>query len=65
MNLNKYLNKIILGDTFTVLKTFPNEIVAIGVTSLPYNKGEDKKGWLVTADLKLFRDDKRKRVGFI
>jgi modification methylase len=47
MNQYKFLNKIIQGDTLTVLKTLPNEIVDVGVTSPPYNKGENKKGWLV------------------
>lgn len=47
MNMHKYLNKIIQGDTLTMLKTLPDEIVDIGVTSPPYNKGENKKGWLV------------------
>jgi len=47
MNQNEYLNKIIQGDTLTVLKTLPNEIIDVGVTSPPYNKGENKKGWLV------------------
>ena len=42
-----YLNKIIQGDALTVLKTLPNEIIDVGVTSPPYNKGENKKGWLV------------------
>ncbi|MCM8779495.1 MAG: site-specific DNA-methyltransferase [Candidatus Omnitrophica bacterium] len=44
----EYLNKIFQGDTLTVLKSLPDEIIDIGVTSPPYNKGEDKKGWLVT-----------------
>lgn len=48
MNQNEYLNKIIQGDTLTVLKTLPSEIVDLGITSPPYNKGENKKGWLVT-----------------
>ncbi|MEA3476415.1 MAG: site-specific DNA-methyltransferase [Candidatus Cloacimonadota bacterium] len=47
MNLNEYLDKIIQGDTLRVLKTLPEEIVDVGVTSPPYNKGENKKGWLV------------------
>lgn len=47
MNMHKYLNKTVQGDTLTVLKTLPNEIVDVGVTSPPYNKGENKKGWLV------------------
>jgi len=47
MKQGEYLNKIIQGDTLTVLKTLPDEIVDMGVTSPPYNKGENKKGWLV------------------
>ncbi len=44
---DEYLDKIIAGDTLTILKTLPDEIVDMGVTSPPYNKGENKKGWLV------------------
>lgn len=47
MKQDEYLNKIICGDALTVLKDLPDEIVDIGVTSPPYNKGENKKGWLV------------------
>ncbi len=47
MNEAEFLNKIIQGDTLTILKSMPDEIVDIGVTSPPYNKGENKKGWLV------------------
>jgi modification methylase len=47
MSLNEYLNKIVQGNTLTILKTLPDEIVDMGVTSPPYNKGENKKGWLV------------------
>ncbi|MCX8026404.1 MAG: site-specific DNA-methyltransferase, partial [Thermodesulfovibrionales bacterium] len=43
-----YINRIIQGDTLEVLKSLPDEIVDVGVTSPPYNKGENKKGWLVT-----------------
>lgn len=42
------LNKIIKGDALEVLKTLPDGCVDMGVTSPPYNKGENKKGWLVT-----------------
>ncbi len=45
--IKDYLNKIICGDALTVLKSLPDEIVDVGVTSPPYNKGENKKGWLV------------------
>jgi modification methylase len=47
MNPNKYLNDIIQGNTLSVLKILPDEFVDVGVTSPPYNKGENKKGWLV------------------
>lgn len=47
MKSDNYLNKILHGDALTVLKTLPDETVDMGVTSPPYNKGEDKKGWLV------------------
>ncbi len=47
MNQNEYFNKIIQGDTLMVLRNLPDEIVDMGVTSPPYNKGENKKGWLV------------------
>lgn len=48
MKKEDYTNKIICGDSLTVLKTMPDEIINVGVTSPPYNKGENKKGWLVT-----------------
>lgn len=47
MKSGRFLNKIIQGDALTVLKGLPSNIVDMGVTSPPYNKGEDKKGWLV------------------
>ncbi len=47
MNQNEFLNKIIQGDALTVLRTLLDEIVDVGVTSPPYNKGENKKVWLV------------------
>jgi len=47
MNKQEYLNKIIQGDALAILERISDEIVDIGVTSPPYNKGENKKGWLV------------------
>jgi len=38
-----YIDQIIQGDSLTILKTLPNDIVNMGVTSPPYNKGENKK----------------------
>jgi len=42
-----YIDQIFQGDTLTILKNLPDEILDMGVTSPPYNKGENKKGWLV------------------
>jgi len=47
MNENIYINKIIQGDTLTILKKLPSDFIDAGITSPPYNKGENKKGWLV------------------
>ncbi len=40
-------NKIYTGDALGVLKALPSNVVDLGVTSPPYNKGEIHKGWLV------------------
>ncbi len=45
---NTVFDQIICGDVLDVLRSLPDESVDIGVTSPPYNKGENKKGWLVT-----------------
>ena len=45
--IKDYLNKIICCDTLIALKSLPDNIIDVGVTSPPYNKGENKKGWLV------------------
>ena len=42
------MNKIICDDTLNALQAMAAESVDIGVTSPPYNKQENKKGWLVT-----------------
>lgn len=47
MGTENYFNKIIKGDAYTVLKTLPDNFIDLGITSPPYNKGENKKGWLV------------------
>jgi len=43
----EYLNKILQGNTIEVLKSIQSDSVDLGITSLPYNKGEKNKGWLV------------------
>jgi len=44
---NNLFNKIFVGEVMDILKTFPEEIIDVSVTSPPYNKQENKKGWLV------------------
>jgi len=44
---NFYKDKLILGDTLSELKTLPDNLVDVGITSPPYNKQEKNKGWLV------------------
>jgi modification methylase len=39
--------RLILGDTLDVLKGISKDSIDMGVTSPPYNKQENKKGWLV------------------
>lgn len=40
-------NQLIRGDALAVLRGLPGDIVDIGITSPPYNKGGRHKGWLV------------------
>lgn len=41
------MNKLICGDALRELKKLKSDSVDVGVTSPPYNKQENKKGWLV------------------
>jgi len=45
--INDYVDKVILGNTLDILKSIPDNCVDLGITSPPYNKKEDNKGWLV------------------
>lgn len=47
MNFIEYKNKVFIGDTLNILRKLPDNVVDLGVTSPPYNKGEKQKGWLV------------------
>lgn len=47
MTKTHLLDRVICGDALSVLRELPDEIMDVGVTSPPYNKGENKKGWLV------------------
>ena len=44
----KYANQLINGDTLSVLNELPNKIIALGITSPPYNKQEKNDGGLVS-----------------
>ncbi|MDA8003195.1 MAG: hypothetical protein MPL62_18070, partial [Alphaproteobacteria bacterium] len=38
---------LMCGDALQQLQKLPDSCVDVGVTSPPYNKQENKKGWLV------------------
>jgi len=41
------LDSVLCGDALEILSRLPDDSVDVGVTSPPYNKGENKRGWLV------------------
>ncbi len=41
------MKQLICADTLTALKKLPADSIDLGITSPPYNKQENKKGWLV------------------
>jgi len=45
--IKNFLDKILCRDALIILKQLPSNSIDIGVTSPPYNKRENKKGWLV------------------
>ncbi|WP_456465493.1 DNA-methyltransferase [Persephonella sp.] len=45
--INDFIDKVICGNTLDILKKIPDNSVDLGITSPPYNKKEDNKGWLV------------------
>ncbi len=45
--IEQFANKIIKADVLETLLRLPDSCVDVGVTSPPYNKQENKKGWLV------------------
>ena len=51
------LDKIIVGDVLTELQKLPDSSIDITVTSPPYNKGKQKKGWLVSNEAYSHSDD--------
>jgi len=42
-----WVDSVICGDALEHLRLLPDDSVDVGVTSPPYNKRENKKGWLV------------------
>ncbi len=47
MRIEDFIDKVICGDALDTLKKIPDNSIDMGVTSPPYNKRENKKGWLV------------------
>lgn len=45
--LEDIINSVVSGDCRVILTQLPDNSIDMGVTSPPYNKGENKKGWLV------------------
>jgi modification methylase len=45
--IERFIDRVIVGDALEVLRELPDNSIDMGVTSPPYNKGENKKGWLV------------------
>ena len=41
------MKQLICADTLDSLKKIPTDSIDLGITSPPYNKQENKKGWLV------------------
>ncbi len=45
--IESFRDKVICGDALDILRKIPDNSIDMGVTSPPYNKRENKKGWLV------------------
>ncbi len=45
--IENFFDRVICGDTLDILRKIPDNSIDMGVTSPPYNKRENKKGWLV------------------
>ena len=52
--IEKFKNEVFCGDTLPLLRQLPDNSIDMGVTSPPYNKRENKKGWLV--DKVIYKD---------
>ena len=46
-DMRNFIDRVICGDALETLRKIPDKSVDVGVTSPPYNKRENKKGWLV------------------
>jgi DNA modification methylase len=56
-SINEILNQVINGDVIETLKTLPNELTSLTITSPPYNKRSGMHGWLVNRDGYSHSDD--------
>jgi len=45
--LTGFLDRVFTDDVMSILRALPDDCVDVSVTSPPYNKRENKKGWLV------------------
>jgi len=43
--IENFLDRVICGDALDILRKIPDNSIDMGVTSPPYNKRENKKGW--------------------
>ena len=57
--MERQRDDLIVGDALTVLKGLAPESVDLGITSPPYNKQENKKGWFVKNVKYLSTSDKK------
>ncbi len=53
---------IICGDTLEILRTIDSDSIDMGVTSPPYNKQENKRGWLVDNVIYSSSSDKKDEI---
>ncbi len=58
------LNQVIQGDALASLQSLPSEMFEVGVTSPPYNKQENKKGWLVKSVTYFGASDKKEEQAY-
>ena len=56
------MKQLICADTLDSLKKIPTDSIDLGITSPPYNKQENKKGWLVRCFYEKASDKKEEKT---